>query len=178
MCIFWRNKARIHVDHRRLPKREDSLKKYLQKELRIFSTTADHYFTNTDIFPTIYEKLCNGCKIRVLLLDPESSFMGDRERQERTNTFKDLQVVSINKIKELKEKFPTLIELRFFNHSPMYQCLIIDDRKIFIAINIFGIKGTLDFPCLEIINKHSTKKLFEKFIKAFEELWVASRTVV
>lgn len=169
-----RDKALLHVDHRELPKREETLNRHFHKELRIFSTTADNYFGTTDVLPVIRKKLKSGCKIRILLLHPDSPFMGDRERQERTH-FAERQRASIANIKELNKEFPQQIELRLFDCSPTCQSLIIDDCMAFIAINVYGSTGTADFPCVEIINGPDTKELFAKFTLAFQTLWEESK---
>lgn len=172
-----RDKALIHVDHRGLSPREERLRDFFHDQLRIFSTTADNYFANTDVYPLIREKVeVKGCKLRLLLLDPSSEFMKDREHQEKTN-FIPRQNASIANIMELKKSFPQQVKLRFFNCSPPYQALIIDNYKIFIAINTYGITGTADFPCIEIANGPETEKLFLKFIDAFEKLWKESKEV-
>jgi|GEM_PF-5815668 len=169
-----RDKAVVHTNHRGLAPREEWLRRDLHKQLRIFTTTADSYFVESDVFTIIKEKLRNGCKIRVLLLDPHSSFMKDRERQEKTD-FTQRQNSSIQNINRLKKDFPKKIEVRFFNCSPTYQALIIDDYRIFVAINVYGIEGTTDFPCVEIINGPDTELLFGNFTDAFEKLWKESK---
>lgn len=172
-----RDKVVVHVDHTDLPTREEVLTQYLHNQLRIFSTTADNYFVDTDLHKIIRDKMGNGCKIRVLLLNPNSPFMKDRERQEKTKFIKR-QNITIDIIKQLKKEFPQQIELRFFDCSPTYQALIIDDYRIFVAISIYGIVGTANFPCLEITNGPDTHVLFEKFTSAFENLWKKSKRIV
>lgn len=172
-----RDKVVVHIDHTGLPSREETLRQYFQNQLRIFSTTADNYFVDTDLHKVIKDKLRDGCKIRVLLLNPDSPFMKDREHQEKTN-FIQRQNISIDIIKHLKQDFPRQIELRFFNCTPTYQALIIDDYRIFVAINIYGIEGTVNFPCVDIINGLDTDVLFEKFTVAFESLWKESKIMV
>jgi hypothetical protein len=157
-----------------LSPREDRLREFLHKELRIFSTTADNYFANTDVYPIIRSKIeTENCTLRVLLLDPSSFFMKDREYQERTN-FLPRQHASIANIQNLAQNFPGKVHLRFFNCSPPYQALIIDNSRLFVAINTYGTMGTADFPCIEVTNGPETTTLFEKFTEAFEKLWEVS----
>lgn len=173
-----RDKVVVHPDHRGLPSREERLRDFLHEQLRIFSTTADNYFVDTDVFLVISEKVeKKGCKLRLLLLDPCSVFMKDRESQEKTN-FIERQNASVANIMLLKKNFPEQVELRFFSCSPSYQAQIIDDYKIFISINTYGTMGTADFPCIEIVNGPETEKLFSKFTDAFEKLWKESKEVV
>lgn len=172
-----RDKVVVYADHTGLSKREERINRCLHSELKIFSTTADNYFVNMDVRPVLLDKLKSGCKIRVLLLDPDSPFFEDREVQEKTH-FRERQKASIENIKELKKIFPEQIELRFFNCAPTYQALIIDDIEIVAAISIYSFTGTIEFPCLEITNGPDTNELFRKFTDAFEELWNKSKKVV
>jgi len=164
----------VYPNHKNLTKREDRLENNLQKELRIFSTTADNYFASTDMYPIIDKKLALGCKIRVLLLDPNTHFFKDREKQE-SSLLKDRQDLSILGFTKLKEIYPNQLALRFFNFAPTYQALIIDDSEIVIALSCYNNRGTIEFPCLEIVNDQNTFQLFKKFTKAFEDAWTNSK---
>ena len=172
-----RDRAIVHYNHRVLPKREESLDRWFNEQLRIFTTTADNYFSDDGVRVLIETKLHLGYKVRVLLLDPRSPFFEDRERQEKAH-FDKRQDASIANMQGLKDKFPDNVELRFFNIAPTYQALIIDDYIMFIAINIYGTTGTADFPCLQIVNGPETKELFEKFTEAFEKLWKISDKIL
>lgn len=173
-----RDKAVIHVDHLRLPSRRELLRRNLRSQLRIFSTTADNYFADETLLVLIRERMSrDGCKVRVLLLDPDSPFFVDRERQEQTH-FKERQTACIANLTDLKRDFPGQTAVHLFDCAPTYQSLLVDDSVIFVAINLFGVTGTTQFPCLQITNGPDTCELFEKFTGAFEDLWNESKKLI
>jgi DNA repair photolyase len=165
-----RDRVAVHPDHSSLSPREDALDLHFAKRLRIFSTTGKGCLVEERSRSVIRRKLSSGCSLQVLLLAPDSPYMADREQQERSS-FREEQAASVKHIRELQAEFPGAVELRFFRCAPTYQALILDDKRAFVSLPLFGVKGTLGFPCIDVIDGPDTHPLFQKILDSFEALW-------
>lgn len=159
----------VHPTHRDLQPRENSLAR-AECDIRIFTTTADSYLLKQSTRDVLINKLNNGCRVRVLLLDRSSSYMNDRQYQERA-ALVDKQRNSEYILARLKRQFAPLLDYRFFNCAPTYQALIIDDKQAFISIPQYGINGTEEFPCLELHSGGTRESMLGSFVRSFDTLW-------
>lgn len=167
------NEGIVYPDHKdeNLETRKDAIKKYAHSEIRIFTTSADNYFVRgEEAAPVIEEKLKSGCRVRVLLLNPDSEAIHDREKQEgkEKGYLSDQIRHSYDSVKIFKKKYDNL-RVKFYDITPTYQALILDE-KIFAALYLYGFHSR-DFPRLEIRNLNIRGGLFEKFVTTFDRLW-------
>jgi DNA repair photolyase len=99
--------------------------------------------------------------------------MADRQYQERKPLAND-QKQCVEEMEKLHADFPDQVYYRFFDCAPTYQALIIDDKMAFLSIPLFGQRGTVSFPCLELHGDQGQNKILAKVIDAFEKLWTES----
>ena len=145
----------------------------------MFTTTGASFLLDNDVFDLIRQKVDRGCEFRFLLLDPDSWAIRDRSRQDRDiidlHTMKAKITSAIDRFRFLKSEQDatgaTRVNLRLYDCASAFQSLIVDDKLMYVAPRIYGIKSTSDAPCLSLVRREKDSGIFEKYLNAFTEIW-------
>ena len=142
-------------------------------EVKILGGTLLH-FSNEDFASLIYGKIKKGCKVKLLLLDPNSKFLYDPliEQDEENLKKKKIDILSaINNFEKLRERSMEfkneMLQIRYYNSSPSY-FVIQTNKGVGVGLNLLTTNYTKP-PLIELYNHQS--KLSIPFIEHFEILW-------
>ncbi len=165
-----------HPDLRIFDSHKNAMTRYemismAKKQVRILSTNLFTFFHNTDgLYKLFQEKLESGCKFQIIIYTPDSS--GIREKQwEEGDLALQTDIISSwqRYLGPAVKKFPQSLEIKFVRINLSFAATIIDDKFMFVSLNIpGGNRRDGQTPRFEIENTH---ELFNVFTDAFEKVW-------
>ncbi len=126
------------------------------KNFKMLGITINTYFT--PIRGTEYRHLKslveNGCKLQILMLNPNSRLVACREKDENNRNLKGKIEASFEVkkdfIEEIEAKCRSNVELRYYDAYPLYAMTIIDDNRIRVTPYLYNKKGQ-ECPTLEYL---------------------------
>lgn len=118
----------------------------------------------------IEEKAKNGCKVRILLGEPHSYYVIERNKEEKNEGSISSRIeTSLCRLKPLIDK--KLVEVRL-QDTPLYCSIYRFDDDMLITPQLYGIRGS-NAPLLNI--KNIENGLFCNYVKHFDDIWNISK---
>ncbi|HKY49100.1 MAG TPA: XRE family transcriptional regulator [Acidimicrobiia bacterium] len=121
----------------------------------------------------LLEKAGAGCRVRIALADPDSTYVAERDAEEGLGgTFRD-------RIRSTIDHFKPLfgvdgIELRF-HCTPMYNSLFRGDDEMFITPHLYALKGYR--APIFFLRRSFDDGIFDGFVAHFERLWATTEPI-
>jgi len=156
-------------------------------KIKLLGITTDFYFRHgrgSPSYARIIHLLKNGCKIQILLLNPDPSQEEKRKGMEvpycvlaRAKAEKDDPKALQRKIRDsfntkfkLQKKYGDLLEIKFYDTPPLCAMTILD-REMKVTPYLHGMLG-LESPTFELKkDEYGPMGLFGVYEKHFDSLW-------
>lgn len=151
------------------------------KNVKMLGITINTYFT--PVHGPEYKQLQylveQGCKLQILMLNPNSQLVKFREIDEKNKNLKGKIQASFEEkkefIEEIEEKYRSNVEIRFYDTYPIYAMIIIDDSRIRLAPYLYNRKGQ-DCPAFEYVRTDGGP--FDAYLEHFNNLWKSGTPAV
>lgn len=149
-----------------------------KSEIRIIGVSI-RTFSGAEMEKVLVQKLKEGCKIKMLTIDPDSEAVVQRAREEG-HEFKWLKseiqstlTMYENMLQGVPEKFRPNFELGYYTSSPSHFILCVNNFMI-VSPYLVGNRG-FDCPHFEIDFKKGG--IYQQYLEHFNMLW-ASRKII
>lgn len=143
------------------------------KNIKLLGITLNYYFyPDSEEWTRLTSLVENGCTLQILNLDPESSHVSFRERDEKNTDLKGQIIYLYNLEKQfidnIKEDFKSRVEIRFYDTYPTCAMTIIDDKLIRVTPYLFNKRGRA-CPTLEFTSNDAG--IFGAYLDHFNDIW-------
>ncbi len=150
------------------------------KNIKLLGITLSYYFyPDTDEWTQLSSLIENGCRLQVLMLDPDSLHVAVRERDEHNADLEGQIIHLIHMVKlfnqNLREEYRQNIEIRFYDTYPSIAMTIIDDNILRVTPYLYNKKGR-SCPTIEFIRKENGS--FNAYLSHFNDLWNRSKPYI
>lgn len=148
------------------------------KEIKLLGITTDYYFRNVggNHFRTLLDLVTQGCKLKILMLNPKSIHVYYRGIQENDANLKSAIESSFNSkiifINGLPQNSKQNVEIKFYNSPPHCSMTIIDDCLIRVTPFLDNKVGLL---CPTSDYERKPGGIFDSYLDHFNELWNKKR---
>lgn len=146
-----------------------------KKNIKLLGITIDSFFNprSTD-FNLLLDKVKEGCKLQILMLNPNSPHVYYRELAEQNDKLKFQIENSFDKkktfIRAIPEKDKLNVEIRYYNTSPGFAMTIIDDSFARVTPFLYNQMGR-NCPTSDFTRK--VGGVFQSYLDHFNDLWDA-----
>jgi hypothetical protein len=124
----------------------------------------------------LLEKVSGNVSFKLLVLDPNSSHLDLKARDEGDNpeVWKADIIQNSTKILNMLDKGDEMkLQLKFYDFFPIWRCFFIDDKVGYLTYYPHG-HGTRTSPLLVLENKESS--LYDPFHHFFDSIWKSGYT--
>lgn len=170
VSLFGKRGLQIFDTHKNALSRLDML--LMAKErVRIVTTNLFSFFYNdAKVYDTFLDKLEKGCKFDIVIYEPESSGVHEKQWEEGDDFLgRDIFSSCEQYLGPAKIKFPESLQIKFVKINLPFGATIIDNKFIFVSLNVPSqSRRHLKTPRIEI---NSSNPMFEIFRDAFEKIW-------
>jgi len=169
----WDTGVTVFPSHKSAPNRIDILDQS-KKRVKIMSTTLNRYFLMVN--ELVESKIVDeGVNFYFILYDPDSSALEEKALEEGAD-IKDFQEEIKSTCRRylgpLKEKYPDNVNIKFCGFNTPFGITIIDDLKMVLSLNIYGLSRSKNqTPCLIIENKYDPESVFKLYDDSFDAIW-------
>ncbi|PWB54779.1 MAG: hypothetical protein C3F06_04030 [Candidatus Methanoperedenaceae archaeon] len=144
-----------------------------RNNVKMLGITLSYYFyPDSEEWAQLSSLVEKGCKLQVLILNPDSNQVSCRERDENNTDLKGqiIQLIHMEKlfINNIKEDSRSNIEIRLYDTYPSFAMTIVDDNILRVTPYLFNKKGRA-CPTIEFVRKD--KGVFDVYLNHFNDLW-------
>ena len=177
----------VYIPTEMVPKIDFEFLDNATNKIKLLGITTDFYFRygpGSPSYERIIDLLDNGCKIQILLLNPDPSQEEETKRMKvpycvlsRAKAENDYPKALQRKIRDsfntkirLQKKYGDLFKIKFYDSPPLCAMTILD-RKMKVTPYLHGKLG-LESPTFELKkDEHGPMGLFGVYEKHFDSLW-------
>jgi hypothetical protein len=132
--------------------------------------------TETEEFEQALKRCSDDRPIRFLLFEPTNEKLIEAAKRAKrpVEEYRNIVLKSLQTIAQLKRDRNFNIEVRFYQNTPIFRLMLIDDSLCLMSYNIFGKGDGSDFPQLHFIKSSGTQKeksFYHPFNLYFEQQW-------
>ena len=169
----WDTGVTVFPSHKSAPNRTDILEQS-KRQVKLMSTTLNRYFLLVN--ELVESKISNeNVKFYFILYDPDSSAVREKALEEGAsiNDFQEeIKSTCRRYLGPLKQKYPENVNIKFCGFNTPFGITIIDDLKMVLSLNIYGLSRSKNqTPCLIIENKYDPESVFKLYDDSFDAIW-------
>ena len=173
MFWAWDTGVTVFPSHKSAPDRERVLQD-VKKRVKLMSTTLNRYLLS--VGDTVEYKISKqNVSFYFILYNPDSNALIEKAREEDADLegFKEeIRSTCRRYLGPLKLKFPEKVHVRFCDFNTPFGITIIDDVKMVLSLNIYGLSRSKNqTPCLIIENKYDPESVFKLYEDSFDAIW-------
>lgn len=143
------------------------------ENIKLLGVTLNYYFyPDSDEWTRLKSLVEGGCTLQILILNPNSSHVAYRERDENNEKLKEQinHLYNLEKefIANIKDEFKPNVEIRFYDTYPTCAMTIIDENLMRVTLYLFN-KRRRACPTMEFMR--TKDGIFDSYLEHFNDMW-------